>query len=357
MTYSKTKVALVIPSLIIGGAQRMVCELIRNLDYDRFEVFLHCFQAGSSESFLNSVSSTSAQLRLHGPFDNFGARELGLISRSLTKDNPDVVHAHLGGIQASIPWALLHSKREIITLHSTMPAALDGLTLALVKAAGKKRVQPVAVSNQNLVQARDFFGSKFPNMVAINNGITLGDYKQCDLQSDPCFINVATQDENKNQALIVNAFKRLQAHVPNARLVLVGDGPKHGLLKKMAQGNEAISIIGSSSRVPELLSKANVYVQSSNREGMPLAILEGLASGMPIISTDVGGIKDTVTSDCSILIGAGQEDQMLDAMLKLSDGEARVKMGQAAKIQAGLFSASIMASKYEDLYLKAQCHG
>ena len=125
----------------------------------------------------------------------------------------------------------------------------------------------------------------------------------------------------------------------------------------MAQGNEAISIIGSSNRVPELLSKANVYVQSSNREGMPLAILEGLASGMPIISTDVGGIKDAVTSDCSILIGAGQEDQMLDAMLKLSDGEARVKMGQAAKIQAGLFSASIMASKYEDLYLKAQCHG
>ena len=168
---------------------------------------------------------------------------------------------------------------------------------------------------------------------------------------------MATQDENKNQALIVNAFEKLQAHVPNARLVLVGDGPKHGLLKDVARGNEAISIIGSSSRVPELLSKANVYVQSSNREGMPMAILEGLASGMPIISTDVGGIKDTVTPDCSILIEAGREDQMLDAMLRLSDDEARAKMGQAAKARAELFSARIMASKYEDLYLKARCHG
>lgn len=56
---NKIKVALVIPSLIIGGAQRMVCELIRNLDYDTFEVYLHCFQSGNSDSFLNAIEKNA----------------------------------------------------------------------------------------------------------------------------------------------------------------------------------------------------------------------------------------------------------------------------------------------------------
>lgn len=350
---NKTKVAIVIPSLLIGGAQRMVCELIRNLDYDSFEVYLHCFQSGSSDSFLNVIEKTPAHLRLHGPYEHFGFMALYALSHSLTKDCPDVIHAHLGGIQASMPWSILHSKKTIVTLHSTMPAALNGTALRLVKAAGKNRVKLVAVSSENLIQAQSYLGADFPNMIAINNGVTLEDYYQCDLSSAPCFINVATQDDNKNQALIINAFKQLQIYAPNARLVLVGDGPRHDHLKEISQGNDAISIVGSSDRVPELLSDANVYVQSSNREGMPLAILEGLASGMPVISTNVGGIKGVVNPHCSVLVEPGQVDQMLDAMIKLSDYETRLKMGEAARIQSKKFSAALMASKYESLYSEA----
>lgn len=351
---NKIKVALVIPSLIIGGSQRMVCELIRNLDYDTFEVYLHCFQSGNSDSFLNAIEKTPAHLRIHGPYEHFGFKALCSLSHSLSKDSPDVIHAHLGGIQASMPWSILHSKKTIVTLHSTMPAALNGTALKLVKAAGKNRVQLVAVSTNNLIQAQSYLGAGFPNMIAINNGVTLEDYYQCDLRSAPRFINVATQDDNKNQALIINAFKKLQVHTPDARLVLVGDGPRHNKLIEMAQGNDAISIVGSSDRVPELLSEANVYVQSSNREGMPLAILEALASGMPVISTNVGGISDVVNPHCSVLVEPGRENQMLDAMIELSDRDTRLKLGEAARSRAEAFSAALMASKYESLYLEAQ---
>lgn len=330
----------------------MVCELIRNLDFDRFDVSLYYFQQGSSDSFLNIVSNTPAHIRFEGPFVHLGFTQLYSISRTLTKDNPDIVHAHLGGIQASLPWSLLHSKKTVVTLHSTLPAALNSSASKLVHFAGEKRVQLVAVSNQNQCQAREYFGSAFSNLVSINNGVTLSDFSQCDLTADPCFINVAAQNDNKNQALIIKAFVKLQQQVPNARLILVGDGPNHKKLKDMALGNQAISIDGASSRIPELLSRANVYVQSSNREGMPLSILEALASGMPVISTNVGGIKDVVSPSCSVLIGAQRDDQLFDAMLKLCDRSTRVEMGKASKARSKLFSASVMAAKYEELYLR-----
>lgn len=346
----KTNVAIVIDSLIVGGAQRMVCELIRNLDFREFDVSLHCFFGGSDKGFMQLVSGTPARVYLHGIGNRIDPPTLIRIYKSLSRERPDVVHAHLGGAQISIPWALMHHRNTLITLHSTLPAALNTSAQRMVRLAGENRVKLVAVSKENHRQACDYFGVEDSLIDEIDNGITLSDYSPCDIASAPTFINVATQNQNKNQMLILRAFKRLEMECPDARLILVGDGPLHEELCREAGDDPSIELPGALTNIPNVLRGANVYVQSSNREGMPMSILEAMACGLPVISTDVGGIRNVVSNSNGILIDAGSEDQLFRAMCELVDCKLRCKMGASSLANIDGYSAAHMARKYEKLY-------
>lgn len=346
----KIKVAIVIDSLCVGGAQRVVCELLRNIDYSEFDVSLHCFFGGSDEAFLGLVSKTPARIHMHGEGDRIDFSTGLRMYKTFSKERPDVVHAHLGGVQVSMPWVLMHGRKMLVTLHSTLPAGLGSTARRLVGLAGHKRVRLVAVSDENHKQACDYLGLEDGQVEEVDNGITLTDYSPCDIDGAPVFINVATQNANKNQALIVRAFERVKAECPEARLILVGDGPLHTELVKTTAADPSIELPGALSDVPGALSRANVYVQSSNREGMPMSILEAMACGMPVVSTDVGGIRNVVAEENGALVEAGSEEQLCRAMLAMASPGLRHAKGAASLKRAERYSAALMARRYERLY-------
>ena len=133
-------------------------------------------------------------------------------------------------------------------------------------------------------------------------------------------VSVGRIDANKNQKLIIDAFYQITEEFPDMKLILYGDGEDREKLLKYAQNNhysERILFPGAVNNVKERIKKAKLFVLSSNTEGMPNALMEALALGIPSISTDCpcGGPKMLMDGkENGILVPVGDCAKMADAM-------------------------------------------
>ena len=133
-------------------------------------------------------------------------------------------------------------------------------------------------------------------------------------------VSVGRIDSNKNQKLIIDAFCQITEEFPDVKLVLYGDGEDREKLLKYIQNNpysDRILMPGAVMNVKERIRKARLFVLSSNTEGMPNALMEALALGIPCISTDCPCGGPNVLMDGKengILVPVGDCDKMADAM-------------------------------------------
>jgi glycosyltransferase involved in cell wall biosynthesis len=116
-------------------------------------------------------------------------------------------------------------------------------------------------------------------------------------QDQPLVVAVGSLYPVKGHAILLEAFARTRAHDPAAQLAIVGDGPLRGALEEQIRQlglAGAARILGRRADIPDVLNAADLFVMSSLSEGLPLALLEAMAVGLPVISTAVGGIPEVV---------------------------------------------------------------
>ena len=116
--------------------------------------------------------------------------------------------------------------------------------------------------------------------------------------------------------MMYRAFAAFLKKGYDARLVMLGKGEEEEKLKELACElgiSDRIDYPGFVPNVEDYLADADVFLLSSDYEALPLAVLEAMAAGLPIVATDVGGVCDIVT-DNGILIPAGDLDAMVQAM-------------------------------------------
>jgi len=150
-------------------------------------------------------------------------------------------------------------------------------------------------------------------------------------------VSVGRIDANKNQKLIIDAFYQIADEFPDVKLVLYGDGEDREKLLKYVQNNSYQSRIllpGEVNNVKERIKRAKIFVLSSNTEGMPNALMEALALGIPSISTDCpcGGPRMLMEGkENGILVPVGDSVKMAEAMRKiLGDAELWSKYSKNA---------------------------
>ena len=118
----------------------------------------------------------------------------------------------------------------------------------------------------------------------------------------------------------------------------------------------SVHLLGKQNDIPNILAASDVFVLASNWEGNPLAVMEAMAAGLPVIATEVGGVPELVSSgEEGILVRAGDFSAFADAMQELlDDPEKRTAMGHAARIRAfNEFRVERMVQQYADLYQEA----
>jgi glycosyltransferase involved in cell wall biosynthesis len=157
---------------------------------------------------------------------------------------------------------------------------------------------------------------------------------------------------------LISALSRIKNTAPNAKLLIVGDGPYRTELEKLARQTDchsSILFLGQKNQdeVIDVLSATDIFVNPSYSEGLGISVLEAASIGLPIIATDVGGTREIITTDkTGILIKAGDVEQLAEELLRLcANTELREKLGENARILAEQkFNWDKITGEYIKLY-------
>lgn len=138
-------------------------------------------------------------------------------------------------------------------------------------------------------------------------------------------------------------------------LVFAGNGPELRNLRGQAMRDPSgafVHILGARPDVPRVLAACDVFALSSRTEGLPLALLEAMAAGLPVVATAVGGIPDVVRDGINALLVPSSDEEGLRAALRRlhDDRTLAAAMGQCARQRSADFSAAAMSQRYLDLY-------
>lgn len=347
------RVAIVLEDFSIGGAQRVVSELVQHIDAQKVKLLVLCLWE-RSDTALAEAAEKVADVRYLGIHGKNLIANYFRISKILRSFHPDIVHAHLVGQLYAVPWGLLNHVPVLITAHTKPRKAFIKKIEWLIRyGVNHKKIWIAAVSQENLDLVKAYFPGAEKQCLCINNGINIHSFYRKE-HADFTFINVARQDENKNQMAILRAFHHLYLQRNDIKLILAGDGPCHEKLaaevKKLGL-DQVVLLPGKVDQVSDYYAVADVYVQSSHREAMPMSVLEALAAGLPIISTDVGGLHDVVKGN-GILCPDYDGEAIYQAMKRLlfmSSGERKLMIRGSQNISKN-YSSDKMAKRYESVY-------
>jgi glycosyltransferase involved in cell wall biosynthesis len=176
--------------------------------------------------------------------------------------------------------------------------------------------------------------------------------------SDFVLIQVARLDYLKDHATAVRTLERVVRSRPDARLVLVGDGPEKEKILQLVRERglgEQVRFLGQRGDVRRLLRAADVFLLTSISEGIPLTVIEALAAELPVVATRVGGVAEIVEEgQTGLLASAGDDAGLAEHVLRLAaTPEVRAAMGQRGQmIAAAQFSEGQMHARYGQLYGK-----
>jgi glycosyltransferase involved in cell wall biosynthesis len=145
--------------------------------------------------------------------------------------------------------------------------------------------------------------------------------------------------ERKGQYDLLEAWTGVVAAQSDARLLIVGEGPERGGLKASARElnvEESIRFLGVRGDVPALLELFDMFVFSSHFEGLPGAVIEAMAAGVPIVATDIVGTNELLTDGETGLLVPPEDASAIEAAMTraLSDGSLAKGLGETAARKA-----------------------
>jgi glycosyltransferase involved in cell wall biosynthesis len=248
-----------------------------------------------------------------------------------------------------------HRARVVHTYHGHV---LDGyfsptktrLFLAIERGLARATDRIVAISPGIRQQLRDDYRIGRPDQYAVVPlGFELSAFSAIDerarvearaaLDIDPAAHVVTTVGRLtaiKQQALFLDVAARVAARDPLAQFVIAGDGDLRGVLEEQARAlgiAERVRFLGWRRDLATIYGASDLLMLTSRNEGTPVALIESLASGVPGVSTDVGGVRDVIASDSVGLIAPDGDAPALAAHVSalLDDPQRRRQMGAAGR--------------------------
>ena len=177
----------------------------------------------------------------------------------------------------------------------------------------------------------------------------------CSRKAERTLMHISNFRPVKRIRDVVSVFAKVNAEI-DSRLILIGDGPDAPVAREIAEDLGVLNrmkFIGVVDTVAPLLNAADLFLLPSSTESFGLVALEAMASGVPVIASDTGGIPEVVEHGITgFLAPVGDVDRMAShAIALLRDEDARCRMGQAARDRArAVFNYQTIVPQYEALY-------
>lgn len=294
--------------MVRGGAETRTVELLRYIDRKRYlPQFLSL--SGLPGQLDDEIRQLGSEVHLCKLERGFSRR----FTELLKEEQFDIVHSHIhfssGYIlrlaeKAGVRGRISHFRNTQDGHDSTLRRMIQRAISRWMVNRHSTNILSVGTGTMETLFGKNW--SKDPRRTVIPNGVDgsrfaappdrIGVRREFGLANDcPLVIHVGNLRKQKNHPFLISVFEAIQKHIPAARLILVGHGDSDTELKVRAQVDElklAESVIfaGSRSDVPRLLSAADIMVFPSKWEGLPGAVLEAAAAGIPVIGSDIPGI-------------------------------------------------------------------
>jgi glycosyltransferase involved in cell wall biosynthesis len=168
---------------------------------------------------------------------------------------------------------------------------------------------------------------------------------------------VANLRAEKGHDTLLAAVPRILARHPGASVTLVGDGPRREALETLARAlgvSAAVHFLGECRDVAPVLAGHDLFVLPSRSEAFPNALIEAMATALPVVATSVGGIPEVVRSgENGLLVPPDDPPALADAIVALMDDPARAAaLGRAARADVERhYTIDRMVEQFEQLYL------
>ena len=358
----KIKIAIVLPYFGGGGAEKMAAQLAAGLERDRFAVKVFCIYGQPLRNHLEEmVEDAGVPIHFIGKKRGFSIKAVARLFRALDEFAPDVIHTHQYACVYASLWPVVRKKPFLHTFH-TLPEIENkrALRRVITKYLVRRGIMtPVAISKTNRRMVADYYGLPLEQVAMVHNPVDVKRFAAGVQNSDGQFrfITAGRFSREKNQQMMYRAFASFLGKGHDARLVMLGRGEEEENLKALARElkiDDRIDYAGFVPNVEDYLKTANVFLLSSHYEAQPLGVLEAMAAGLPVISTDVGGVADIVT-DNGILVAPGDVEAMADAMERLYlDKDLRQNMSLASRAHAADFDVSKTIAGYGNLYCEVR---
>lgn len=356
----KINVAHILPSLGLGGGEKLVLDLCKFLNTEIFDVKVISLFPPQSTIYEQIAGTEGIEIIYLNKKKGIDFKIIFSLAKVLRKEKIDIVHTHL----YVMPYVLIASviagvKIRIHTVHNVAVKELDWFRRKIMSIAYRYfNATPVAISDyiQDTIE-KEYKISK-EKIPCIYNGIDTKSFvHQKVVESNRIkFINVARLTRQKNQRLLLDAFYLALQKRTDLLLEFVGDGELRNVLQDQAQelgiANHVV-FRGIQKNIKEILNQSDVFILTSDWEGLPLSVLEAMACGLPVISTDAGGVRDIVkNNENGLIIEIGDVKGVANAIGKLAtDKELRKEMGENSLRMAGQYDVRKMTREYETLYL------
>jgi glycosyltransferase involved in cell wall biosynthesis len=347
-----------------GGAERFALGLATHLPRDRFEPWVCStrFATREASELLADAGVSHISLRRTGKLDIY---RLGGLAMLLRTGRFDVVHAHMFG---SNVWGTVLGKLctvPVIIAHEHNWSYTGGLMRRTIDrhVIARYATRFVAVSESNRTRMIELEGIPAEKVLILPTAyIPHRETAPTDIRSelglapDARIIGVvATLRVEKALEVMISAAAQVIQRFPDAHLVIAGDGPQRESLEAQVASmglTGHVHLLGERRDVTPLLETVDVGALSSDWEGMPLFVLECMATGTPVVATNVGGLPEIVENDRTGLLVPPRDPTALAAAISalLADPERGRRLAATAAERMHEFTIETVAHRFADLY-------
>lgn len=350
--------------LSVGGAETLLVNIIRKMDRRRFAPELCCLKHLGP---LGEQLAAEVPAHSHLLGSKFDLAVLPRLARRMRERNVGaVVTVGTGGDKMF--WGRLAAWRAgvpvvLSALHSTgLPDRVEWPNRLLARWTDGF----IAVADAHARYLAESEGCPPEKVFVVPNGVDVDRFAPREVRPElreelalapnsPVAIIVAALRPEKNHELFLQVAQRVQTQRPDARFLIVGDGPRRAELESLSAHlglTEAAHFLGIRNDVPELLNLADVAVLTSKMEANPVSLLEAMAAGVPVVAPRVGSIPETVLDGrCGHLVEPENADQAAQRWLQLmTDRDLAPQLGRAARDHVvDNWSLESMVAGYEEL--------
>lgn len=358
-----TKIAILVDSLHSAGGESVAVRIAVNLKRSaHYEPIVFVTRHGGP--LADQLTAEGVRYVILSRKHAYELHKFSPFLRALRDEDIQLIHAHK---QGSNFWGgLIGALVSVPVLSHVHGQGYSRLVSNLNKLIAKLSVKMIAVSRQLNERLIEEDGVAPAKTVVIYNGIDCSGYhtipnpetrKGLGLGADTPIVGIAAglRREKRHDVFLRGASDVIKRGT-RAHFLVIGGGEMEGDLRRLVSDLELddhVTFTGHVSNVPDLLSAIDIGVLTSDREGMPLALLEYMASGKPVVATRVGGVPEAVEDGVNgFLFASGDHEGFAGRIAQLvNDAALRSRMGAAAlEIVTTRFSEQVMMERIVELY-------